>query len=142
MGGETGGAGGGRNSLPKMSMPRFEGDHPRIWKDQSMDYFCIFDINPALWITTSTLHLDGRAAQWWQAYKLTHEITTWPQFIAVVEANFGVDDFRKLMKTLLHLKQSGTVEEYCKYLSRWCMLFLHSIHTMMSPYLSRISSRG
>jgi hypothetical protein len=81
----------GRSTLPKMSMPRFEGDLPCIWKDQCMDYFRIFNISPELWLTMGTLHLDGRAAMWWQAYKLKHEVTTWPQFISAVEEQFGTD---------------------------------------------------
>lgn len=100
------------SSLPKMSFPRFEGDQPSNWKDKCLDYFRIFNIHPALWLTTATLHMDGRAALWLQAYKLCHDIGTWPQFISVVEAKFGVDDQRKVMKALLTLKQSDTVEEY------------------------------
>ncbi|CAM0957818.1 unnamed protein product [Alopecurus aequalis] len=104
----------GRTPLPKMSVPRFDGEWPRIWKDQIMDYFCIFNINPALWLTTGTLHLDGQAAMWWQAYKLQHVVTTWPQFILAIEEQFGQDDHRKVMKTLVNLKQIGTVAEYQK----------------------------
>ena len=73
MGGGAGGGGGkshppsildnpGRAPLPKMSVPRFDGEWPRIWKDQILDYFHIFNMNPALWFTTGTLHLDGQAA--------------------------------------------------------------------------------
>ena len=77
-----------------------------------MDYFRIFSINPALWLTTGTLHLDGRAAMWWQSYKLKHEVINWPQFISAVEEQFGLDDHRKVMKALISLKQTGTVAEY------------------------------
>ena len=85
-------------------VPRFDGELPRIWKDQMMDYFRIFAINPALWFTTGTLHLGGPAAMWWQAYKLKHDVTTWPQFISAIEEQFGVDDHRKVMKALIRLK--------------------------------------
>jgi hypothetical protein len=124
-GGGTGGVGGGRNhqfhqehggrpQMPKMPFPRFDGEHPRIWRDKCYDYFRAFNISPALWLTTTTLHLEGNAAIWLQAYKQRHSLGTWPQFIVAVEAEFGSDDQRRSMKTLLALKQMGTVEEYQK----------------------------
>jgi hypothetical protein len=122
-GGGHGGAGGGRNHpsghengghthMPKMSFPRFFGEHPRIWRDQCLDYFRVFNISPALWHTTATLHLDGNAAIWYQAYKQRHTVRGWPQLITAVENEFGVDDQRKSMKALLKPKQTRTVHEY------------------------------
>jgi hypothetical protein len=37
----------------------------------------------------------------------------WPDFILVVEAQFGVHDHRQFMTDLLALKQTGLVSEYC-----------------------------
>jgi hypothetical protein len=117
-GGGRGGAGGGRNEhggrtqMPKMAFPRFSGEHPRIWRDQFLYYFRVFNISPALWHTTATLHLDGNAAIWYQAYKQRHTVRGWPQLITAVENEFGVDDQRKSMKALLRLKQTGIVHEY------------------------------
>lgn len=122
-GGRGGGAGGGRPSsanediggrspLPKMSCPRFSGEHPRIWRDQCLDYFRVFNISPTLWLTTATLHLDGNAAIWLQSYKQLHELRGWPQLIEAIEAEFGGDDQRRFTKSLLKLQQAGSVEEY------------------------------
>uniref|UniRef100_A0ACD5YQQ8 Uncharacterized protein n=1 Tax=Avena sativa TaxID=4498 RepID=A0ACD5YQQ8_AVESA len=95
-----------------MLFPRFSGEQPRIWRDQCLDYFRVFDISPTLWLTTATLHLDGNAAVWLQSYKQRHELGGWPQFIVAVEAEFGADDHRRFMKALLRLKQAGSVDEY------------------------------
>jgi hypothetical protein len=67
---------GGRNHMPKMSFPRFDGEHPRIWRDKCYDYFRAFNISAALWLTTATLHMDGNAAIWLQSYKKRHELGT------------------------------------------------------------------
>jgi hypothetical protein len=96
----------------KMSFPRFDGENPRIWKDKCLDYFRLFNVNPSLWLVSATLHMDGNAALWLKAYRLRHEVNTWPALVAAVEAKFGADDHRKYMKQLLALKQKGTVEEY------------------------------
>ncbi|KAK1678256.1 hypothetical protein QYE76_039104 [Lolium multiflorum] len=122
-GGGRGGDGGGRthssnqehgtrNHMPKLVFPRFSGEHPRVWRDQCLDYFRVFNISPSLWHTTASLHLDGNAAIWLQSYKQRHTIRGWPQFITAVEAEFGADDQRKSMKSLLQLQQTDTVQAY------------------------------
>jgi hypothetical protein len=98
--------------MPKMPFPRFDGTHPRIWRDKCYDYFRVFNISPALWLTTATLHMEGNAAIRLQAYKQRHSLGQWSQFIMAVEAEFGEDDQRRSMKALLDLKQTTTVEDY------------------------------
>ncbi|KAK1607032.1 hypothetical protein QYE76_030705 [Lolium multiflorum] len=110
-GGRTGGVGGGSHNL-KMSFPRFDGENPKIWKDKCLDYFRLFNVNPALWLVSSTLHMEGNAALWLKAYRLRHEISTWPALMSAVLEKFGADDYRKFLKQLLALKQKGSVEEY------------------------------
>jgi hypothetical protein len=110
-GGGSGGGGGGR--IPsvgtqrhqlKMSFPRFDGDQPRIWKDKCLDYFNLFNVNPALWLVSCTLHMEGNAALWLKAYQLRHEISTWTALMVAVEEKFGADDHRKYMKQLMSLQ--------------------------------------
>jgi hypothetical protein len=86
--------------------------HPRVWRDKCHDYFRVFNVSPMLWVTTTTLHMDGNAAIWLQAFRQRHDIGQWPQFITSVEAEFGADDQCQSMKALLNLKQHGTVNEY------------------------------
>jgi hypothetical protein len=95
-----------------MSFPRFDGGQPRIWKDKCLDYFHLFNVNPALWLVSATLHMDRNAALWLKAYRLRHEINTWPELMSAVLEKFGADDYRKYLKQLLALKQKGSVEEY------------------------------
>jgi hypothetical protein len=97
----------------KMNFPKFDGAFPRIWRDKCLDYFRVCNIHPTMWLTAATLHLEGNAAHWFQAYKLTHTVQGWPDFITAVEAQFGIDDYRQFMSSLLSLKQSGTVSEFC-----------------------------
>uniref|UniRef100_A0ACD5VTD4 Uncharacterized protein n=1 Tax=Avena sativa TaxID=4498 RepID=A0ACD5VTD4_AVESA len=95
-----------------MLFPRFDGDQPRIWKDKCLDYFRLFNVHPSLWLVSATLHMDGNAALWLKAYRLRHEINSWPALMIAMEEKFGADDHRKFMKQFLALKQRGTVEEY------------------------------
>jgi hypothetical protein len=56
--------------------------------------------------------MDGNAALWLKAYRLRHDITTWPMLMAAVMEKFGADDYRRYLKQFLALKQRGSVEEY------------------------------
>jgi hypothetical protein len=97
----------------KMNFPKFDGEFPRIWRDKCLDYFRVCNIHPTMWLTAATMHLEGNAAHWFQAYKLKHVVQGWPDFIKAVEAKFGVHDHRQFMDELLALKQTGYVDEYC-----------------------------
>jgi hypothetical protein len=116
----------GRAPMPKMSFPRFDGVHPRVWRDKCHDYFRAFNISPTLWVTTATLHMDGNAAIWLQAFRQRHALGPWPTFIAAVESEFGADDQRQSMKALLSLKQQGTVDEY--YREFQALMYLVTMH--------------
>lgn len=65
-----------------------------------------------MWITATHLHFQGNAAKWYQAYKQNHTFKNWHHFCAIIEEEFGADDFRTAMNELLDLKQVGTVEDY------------------------------
>jgi hypothetical protein len=56
--------------------------------------------------------MEGNAALWLKAYRLRHEISSWPALMIAVQEKFGVDDHRKYMKQFLALKHRGTVEDY------------------------------
>jgi hypothetical protein len=60
--------------MPKMPFPRFDGVHPRVWRDKCHDYFRAFNISPNLWVTTATLHMDGNTTIWLQAFRQRHAL--------------------------------------------------------------------
>lgn len=59
-----------RTPLPKISFPRFDGAQPRVWCDKCLDYFRVFNIHPTLWLTSVTLHMDGKATLWLQTFTM------------------------------------------------------------------------
>lgn len=58
------------------------------------------------------MHLEGNAAKWWEAYKLTNPTVSWKTFCETVQTKFGSDDYRNTINGLLYLKQTGTLEDY------------------------------
>jgi hypothetical protein len=45
-----------------------------------------------MWVIAARMHMDGKAKEWFEAYKLRLVVTDWPEFIDDVEAHFGVGD--------------------------------------------------
>jgi hypothetical protein len=101
-----------RGALPNLSFPKFDGTHPKIWKEKCLDYFHIFDIHESMWVTAASLHFEDKAAKWLQVYRKQHGITLWPQFVTAVEQQFGSHEFRDALTELTELSQTGSVEEY------------------------------
>jgi len=100
------------HTLPKMQFPTFDGENPKIWIDNCENYFTIYTIPERLWVTTASMHLQGNAAMWWQAYKQTHRKISWKDFCSTVQSKFGSDDYKSAVQEMLNLKQTETVEEY------------------------------
>jgi hypothetical protein len=65
-----------------------------------------------MWITAATLHLKDNASKWYRAYKQKNTFKNRKQFCAIVEQEFGANDFRSAITDLLELKQHSTVVEY------------------------------
>jgi hypothetical protein len=61
-----------QSSIPKMSFPRFDGLHPKIWIDKCEEYFRIYNVSDDLKTSSISLHLEGNAAKWYQVFKLQH----------------------------------------------------------------------
>jgi hypothetical protein len=78
--------------LRNTSFPRFDGTNPGLWRVQCLEYFNLFNINRCLWVIAARMHMDGKAKEWFEAYKLRQVVSDWPEFIDDVEAHFGVGD--------------------------------------------------
>jgi hypothetical protein len=48
--------------MPRIDFPRFEGEHPRIWKEKCEKYFRMCTVPPELWAPFATLHFHGTTA--------------------------------------------------------------------------------
>ena len=72
------------HTLPKLLFPKFGGTTPKIWFDDCVNYFTIYSVPEHLKVTAATMHLEGNARKWWQAYRQNHAVTEWSKFCEVV----------------------------------------------------------
>jgi hypothetical protein len=45
-----------------------------------------------MWVIAARMHMDGKAKEWFEAYKLRKVVGAWPEFIGDVEGHFAVGD--------------------------------------------------
>jgi hypothetical protein len=124
--------------MPKMDVPRFDGEHPKLWQIQCEDYFDMYGTSPALWVRLASLQFTGPAARWLSSMKSSIRRFTWPEFCHEVVQRFGRNQHQSLIRKLYKLVQTGTVVSYVEQFAELMdLLHMKSIRTcyIMSPGL-------
>lgn len=98
--------------LPKAVFPKFDGSHPKVWKEKCEKYFNMYQVPFYLWSEFATIHFQGGAALWLQTYEAQHPISSWPELCIAVESKFGRDLYHNSMNELLQIRQHTDVQEY------------------------------
>ena len=88
--------------------PRFSGDKPLLWIDLCITYFDMYRVPEHHWVCSATLHLEGHAALWFQAYKRRNRLINWDDFMQALVEEFGLDEFDGQMTRIMQLRQTGT----------------------------------
>lgn len=98
--------------MPKVDFPKFDGEHPKIWKEKCEKYFAMYNVPPRIWAQFATLHFIGTAALWLQTFEAQHTIDCWAELCVAVDGKFEKDLYANHMRYFLSLKQVGSVIEY------------------------------
>lgn len=113
------------HTLPEMVFPNFDGNNPKVWLTKCRNYFNIYTIPEHLWVQAASMHLEGNAAKWSEAYKLNHPVVSWQSFCDTIQTKFGGDDYRNAINGLLTLRQTGTVEYTTEFQAIQCDIAMH-----------------
>lgn len=70
---------GHRPPFPKLEFPKFNGEQPRLWRDQCLWYFEVYDVHPSLKTRFAALNFMGAAALWLQTIERRGRISDWDQ---------------------------------------------------------------
>jgi hypothetical protein len=50
-----------RHRTPRVDMPKFDGENPKLWQIRCEDYFELYDTSPRLWVKLSAVQFTGAA---------------------------------------------------------------------------------
>jgi hypothetical protein len=65
--------------MPKMEVPRFDGEQPKLWQIQCEDYFDMYGKAP-LWVRLASLQFSGATTRWLSSVKSSIRKYTWAEF--------------------------------------------------------------
>ncbi|KAG2647139.1 hypothetical protein PVAP13_2KG562900 [Panicum virgatum] len=89
--------------LPRLDFPKFDGSHPKIWKEKCEKYFSMFNVPSHLWANFATLHFKGNAELWLQTYEAQHDIDSWIELTIAVDTKFSRDMYQNYMKEFMSI---------------------------------------
>ena len=95
-----------------MEFPKFDGDFPRLWRDQCEVFFEVYAVHPSLKMRFAILNFKGVAASWLQTIQRNGRITDWDKLCDLVTSKFDRNQCQLLLKRFDKLKQKDSVEEY------------------------------
>jgi hypothetical protein len=135
-----------RPRMPKMDVPRFDGEHPKLWQLQCEDYFEMYNTAPHMWVRLASMQFSGAAAKWLSSVQSLIRKFIWAEFCHEVVQRFGRNQHQFLIRKLYKLKQTGTVEEYIhqfaeSWLINYQLMNLNLIHCIMLPVSLMACSR-
>jgi hypothetical protein len=96
----------------RLDFPLFNGDNPKGWCYRSTQFFDYYVIPDPQRFVITRFHLEGKALVWYQELRNSNVLTTWPEFLNLLQTRFGAGSYDDPMETLVKLKQTGSVEEY------------------------------
>jgi hypothetical protein len=63
-------------------------------------------------VTAVSMNMEGNVARWLQVYRLKNGLGDWASLSLAILAKFGTDEYPRVMRRLMSLRQKGGVEEY------------------------------
>ncbi|KAK8942861.1 hypothetical protein KSP39_PZI008721 [Platanthera zijinensis] len=101
--------------LGRLDFPRFDGEGLLEWVFKCDQFFEVDNTPADLKVKVASVHLEGRALYWHQAYmkaRLTRECPTWEAYCQALHNRFGSLLFDDPMSALKNLRQRTSVQAY------------------------------
>jgi hypothetical protein len=112
--------------MPRLGFPKFDGEHPRLWKEKCEKYFKMCGVPQELWAPFATLHFHSHAAYWLQTFEAHHTNYGWVDLCVAVEAKFGTEMYHNYMRDLLAIRQTSDVTEcHSRFVDAMHKVMLH-----------------
>ncbi|KAK1679066.1 hypothetical protein QYE76_039914 [Lolium multiflorum] len=97
---------------PRADLPQFDGTNPKLWQRRCEDYFQRWRTPTQSWTSLASDRFTGAAATWLEAHLHQHRQPAWTEFVTAVMARFCRNQHAILVRRLIHISQTSTVEDY------------------------------
>lgn len=99
-------------STPKMDFPKFDGGEYQVWIDNCELYFDIYSVPEMMKVKFASLNCVGNAALWLKMVQKRRKFIYWHELRDAVREKWGRNKHKFLMRQLLLVNQTGSVDEY------------------------------
>ncbi|KAH9699109.1 hypothetical protein KPL71_024219 [Citrus sinensis] len=96
----------------KLNFPTFEGENPSGWVYKCERFFKYNGVEESDMVGLATIHLEGKALEWFQGYEVAIAEPSWRQFSTDLMARFGPGTYDNPVGQLSKLRQTSTVRLY------------------------------
>jgi hypothetical protein len=98
--------------FPKLEFLKFDGEFPRLWRDECEMFFEVYAVQPSLKTRFATLNFKGVAKTWLQMIQRKGRVEDWEQLCELVMNHFDKNQYQLLLKRFDALRHSGSVDDY------------------------------
>lgn len=77
----------------------------------------MYAVDPSLWVSVTTMYVEGAAAGWYESIENTPATANWTTFCQALHDRFDRDQNEALIRQLFHIKQISMVTDYVKRFS-------------------------
>ncbi|KAH9692146.1 hypothetical protein KPL70_016314 [Citrus sinensis] len=96
----------------KLNFPTFEGENPSGWVYKCERFFKYNGVEESDMVGLATIHLEGKALEWFQGYEVAVAEPSWRQFSTDLMARFDPGTYDNPVGQLSKLRQTSTVRLY------------------------------
>ncbi|CAA0825197.1 Unknown protein, partial [Striga hermonthica] len=101
------------NPTSKIEFPRFDGSNPMAWILKCNGYFkFVPNVSETQKVTLASMHLEGKAALWFQNLSAKQLELNWGQFVEIVSARFEELKEVKIIAEFNKLRHTGSYADY------------------------------
>jgi len=105
------------SKIPKVDFPKFDGEHPKLWLHDCVDYFSLYHVESSSWVRIARLHFVGAAKRWYNSVESQLQGCSWEQLSELILSRFGLQHHELLLRQLFQIRHIGTVDEYIEQFS-------------------------
>ena len=98
--------------LAKLEFPKFNQENPAGWVYKAHQFFQLYNTPPNQNILLALYHMEEEALIWFQEAEEVGQFTSWEAFVRALHIRFGANAYDDPMKTLIGLRQVGSVALY------------------------------
>lgn len=101
----------------RVELSRFDGTNPQLWQTRCEDHFQLWHVSQHVWVPLASAQFEGAITRWLESVQRRSPRITWEELCNLLHTRFARNQHQQLIRRLLHISQTITVEDYVERFS-------------------------